>query len=64
MIAIAVVVPMMVVLDAAAVTVPVAMIEALSVVARSHPTSGRVHGTAPISGMPSIAAPNRIPVAV
>src|ERR1700682_2340790 len=63
-IALALTVPMMVVLDAAALTVPVAMIEALSIVARSHPAGGRVYRAAPIPGMPTIVAPYGIPVAV
>jgi hypothetical protein len=62
--AIALVVPMMIVLDAAALAVPVSMIEALSIVARRYPSSGCVCRTAPIAGMPLIVVPYGIPVAV
>jgi hypothetical protein len=62
--AVAIVVPTMVVLDAAAITVPVAMIEALPIMARSYPASGGIYRAAPISGMPLITVPYGIPVAV
>jgi hypothetical protein len=55
---------MMVVLDPAALALPVAVIEALSIVARSYPASGRVYRPAPISGMPLIVVPYGIPVTV
>src|SRR5438132_9736504 len=55
---------MMVVLHPAALTLPVAVIEALSIVARSHPASGRVYRAAPIAVMPLIVVTYGIPVAV
>ena len=56
-IAIAAAVPMMVVLDAAAVAIPVAGVETLSIVARGDPASGRVAERS-ISGMPLVVVAN------
>ena len=63
-IALALAVPVMVVLHSAAITIPIAMIKALSIIARSNPASGRVYRAAPISGMPSIVVPYGKPVTV
>jgi hypothetical protein len=63
-IAIVAAVPMVVVLDASAVAIPVAGVETLSIVARGYPASGGVYRPAPISGMPLVVVPDGIPVAV
>jgi hypothetical protein len=61
-IAVMLAVPMMVVFAAAALAIPVAAIEALSLVARTDPACAAIWRTSPVPAMPMVAAPHRIPV--
>src|SRR5260370_39508412 len=62
-IAFMIVIPFMIVLDAAMLTVPIAVIEALSVVARADPTCAFIGWPAPRAFVPAIVAFYGIPVA-
>jgi len=62
-IAFMIVIPFMVVLDAAMFTFPIAVVEAFSVVARADPASTFIGWPAPIAFMPAIVTFGRIPVA-
>jgi len=59
----AILVPMMIVVKAAARAVPIASVKAPAVVARSDPTSSRVGRTTPIAFVPTIVSGNGIPIA-
>ena len=59
-----IVVPAVVVFDAAVLAFPIADEEALTVVMRAYPASALVGRASPIAAMPSIAVAYRIPVAV
>jgi hypothetical protein len=63
-IAVVVAIPVMVVLDPAALTLPIPPIEALSIVTRSYPSSPPIGWASPISSMPPVMAPYGIPVPV
>jgi len=58
----AIVVPMMVVVKAAARAVPIAGIKTAPIVARGNPTSASVRRAAPITFVPAIVSGNRIPI--
>ena len=62
-IAFMIVIPFMVMFEAAVIAVPIAVIEALSIVARADPTCTIIGRPAPIAFMPAIVARNGIPVA-
>ena len=64
MIAIMIVVPVMVVFEAAMFTFPVAVEVAAAFVSRSDPMRARVRRTAPIAFMPAIMAVHGIPIAI
>jgi hypothetical protein len=57
-------VPVMVVLAAAAITLPIPTIEALSVVAWTNPACAGIWRTSPVSGVPPVVASNWIPVSI
>lgn len=56
-------VPVMVVCHAAAIAIPVAFEELLSIVMRFHPPGAFVRGAGPVSVVPRIVAAHWIPVA-
>jgi hypothetical protein len=62
-IALMIVIPFMVMFEAAAIAFPIAVIEALSIVARADPTCTFIGRPAPIAFMPAIVACNGIPIA-
>ena len=62
-IALMIVIPFMVMFDAAVIALPIAVIEALSIVARADPTCTFIRRPAPIAFMPAIVACNGIPIA-
>ena len=62
-VAFVIVIPFMVVLDAAMFTFPIAVVEAFSVVARADPASTFIGWPAPIAFMPAIVTSGGIPVA-
>src|ERR1700693_5080830 len=63
-VAVTVVIPMVVVLAAAALAIPIAFKKALSVMMGRHPMRRCIGRTAPISVVPSIAVSGDIPVAI
>jgi hypothetical protein len=63
-IAVTIPVPPMVVLNAAPITLPVAVIITLSIVARRYPVVSAVGGPAPISVMPPVMTTDGVPISV
>lgn len=63
-VALVVVVPVVVVFDAAVLAFPIAAVEALTIVTRAYPASALVGRASPIAAMPTIVATYGIPVAV
>lgn len=59
-----VMIPTMVVLEAAAITVPVAVVVAATFPTRANPSRACIRGTRPIAAMPAVVAAIGIPVAV
>jgi hypothetical protein len=57
-------IPMMIVLVAAAVAVPVATVVTLAIMARGYPASSLIMRASIVSVMPSVTARNRVPIAV
>src|SRR5258707_1622251 len=57
-------IPPMVVLNAAAVTLPVSVVVTLPIMTRGHPAIPVVGGTSPIPLMPSVTALDGIPIAI
>src|SRR5258708_6412585 len=56
-------IPLVVVVDSAALACPVAFVKTLSVVAGGHPTRTRIGRPGPVSIVPLVAIAHRIPVA-
>jgi len=63
-IATAIAVPLMIVVEPASRSVPIAGKELAAVVARTDPAGAEIRGSGPVSGMPPVAARDRIPVPV
>jgi hypothetical protein len=63
MIAFPVVIPFMAMLEAAAIAVPVAVVEETAFEAGTNPTRAGIRSTSPITFMPAVMSVNRIPVA-
>ena len=57
-------IPMMIVIAAAVIAVPVTVVEPFAVVPRLHPTRAPIGRTCPVSFMPAVTASRRIPVAL
>ena len=64
MIAVVIVIPVMIVFEAAMRAIPVACVEAAAFMARADPTRAGVGRTSPISLVPNVTAVHRIPVAI
>lgn len=60
----AVPVPLVIVIDMAMISIPISCIKLLSIMARFDPMSPLVRRACPITVMPLIAMPDRIPIAV
>src|SRR5262245_34119978 len=63
-IAVAVVIPVMVVFEAAMRAIPVAAVEAATFMARRNPVRASIGRSGPIAPMPNVVSVNRIPIAV
>ena len=63
-VALAVAVPTMIVLPPSAITLPIALEEALSIMAWRHPARRRIGRTSPITVVPLVMISDRVPVAV
>ena len=63
-IAVLVMIPMMVMLDPAPLTIPIPGVIPLSVMMRHNPSRHRIGRKRPIAGMPFIMMPNGIPIAL
>lgn len=63
-VAIMVVIPMMVMFEAAAVAVPVAVVIAAAFMARANPARASIGRQRPIAGMPAIVMSVRVPIAI
>ena len=63
-VAVTVAVPMVIVLSAAAITLPIPFKKHLSVMMGGHPVRGRIGRARPISVVPPISIPDHIPVAI
>jgi hypothetical protein len=63
LIAFTIVIPFMAMLEAAAIAVPVAVIEKAALEAWTYPAGAGIRGTCPVAFVPAVMTANRIPVA-